>query len=38
MKVNKLQTYGIDRSVNKVFYFSHDTGKDNGDEESRRKK
>ena len=35
MKVNKLQTYGIDRLINKVFYFSCDMGKDNGDEESR---
>ena len=35
MKVNKLQTYGIDRLLNKVFYFSCDGRKDNGDEASR---
>ena len=35
MKVNKLQTYGIDRLVNKVFYFNHDGRKDNGGEVSR---
>ena len=34
MKVNKLQTYGIDRLVNKVFYLSRDSRKDNDDEGS----
>ena len=38
MKENKLQTYGIDRLVKKVFYFSRDGCKDNSDEGSRQKK
>ena len=38
MKENKLQTYGIDRLMKKVFYFSCDGRKDNSNEGSRRKK